>query len=72
VWLQRLLRSSKQKRLNKFFPNQSSFCFAKSLFTFFCLDTKESNKEKIKKQSISSTIVSFALIELQCYCDLNC
>ena len=38
-----------------------SFC---SLFTFFCLDAKESNKEKIKKEKIYSTFLSFALIEL--------
>ena len=36
--------------------------FSYSLFTFFCLDTKESNKEKIKKEKIYSTFLSFALI----------
>jgi hypothetical protein len=43
------------------------------LFTFFCLDTKESNKEKIKKENlpdcaiqagIYNTFLSYALIEL--------
>jgi len=39
---------------------------------FFCLDTKESNKEKIKKEKIYNTFLSFALIKLQYYCDFNC
>jgi len=42
----------------------SWFLFSYSLFTFFCLDAKESNKEKIKKEKIYSNFLSFALIEL--------
>jgi len=40
------------------------FGLPRSLFAFFCLDTKESNKEKIKKEKIYSTFLSFAMIEL--------
>jgi len=38
---------------------------------FSDIDAKESNKEKIKKEKIYDTFLSFALIELQYYCDFN-
>jgi len=47
----RRTRGSRQKRKSdKVAPILSLLTSSYSLFTFFCLDTKESNKEKIKKR----------------------
>jgi len=52
----------REKKSDKVVRILSLLIFSCSLFTFFCLDTKESNKEKIKKEKIYSTFLSFALI----------
>ena|GEM_PF-5777198 len=77
----RTRRSCRKRKSDKVVLILSSLIFSYSLFTFFCLDTKESNKEKIKKENlpdcviqagIYSTFLSFALILLLYYCDFNC
>jgi hypothetical protein len=49
------------------------FCFYNSvlLFTFFCLDTKESNKEKIKATEKKLKFISFPYSEEAYYAGTN-